>query len=96
MIDTYSEEGNKSLSVDSANFGPVLARHGAAAGDTSNERLKVCYICKANGFPHEAIEFRKINNGRIRNDGSFEYQKYEVLNYFTGRKHEHRQMEDAI
>jgi hypothetical protein len=67
--------------------------HGAAVGDKNNENLTTCWTCKKNGFPHEAIDFRKISSGRTRNDGTFEYQKYELLNYFTGRKHEHRQQQ---
>lgn len=62
----------------------------AAAGDRNNEGIRFCYTCKANGFPHEAIDFRKVNAGRIKNDESYEFQRYELLNYFSGGKHEHR------
>ncbi len=68
----------------------MIKPHIAAAGDRSNENVVKCKICKSNGFPHEAIDFRKVNSGRIKNDGSYEFERYEVLNYFNGSKHEHR------
>lgn len=62
----------------------------AVAGDRPNERVIFCNRCKANGFAHEAIDFRKVSSGRIKNDGSYEFERYEVLNYFSGGKHEHK------
>ncbi|MGC2428733.1 MAG: hypothetical protein WA421_16990 [Nitrososphaeraceae archaeon] len=62
----------------------------AGAGDRPNDKVVNCKICKSNGYPHEPIDFRKVNSGRIKNDGSYEFQRYEVLNYFSGGKHEHK------
>lgn len=62
----------------------------ARAGDKPNENVVKCRICKSNGFPHEAIDFRKVNSGRIKNDGSYEFERYEVLDYFNGNPHIHR------
>ncbi len=93
MINNYSEEGKNKLSVDSTNFGPVrLARQGGGAGDPSNDRITTCNICRNNGFPHEAIEFEKVN-GRVLSDGTHEVASWKLRDYFTGRKHEHRQKE---
>jgi hypothetical protein len=104
MINYHSSEGNNKRSPDSGNpihiipidYTGEVIEHGAAAGDTNNESLKVCYICKARGFPHEAIEFRVINSGRTKTDGTFEHQRYELTNYFTGRKHEHKTPRSSI
>ena len=67
----------------------------AGAGDRSNEQVKFCHTSKNNGFPHEVIDFRKINSGRIKNDGSYEFQWYDVLNYLNGSKDEHRRSSAA-
>ena len=69
----------------------MMKLHTVAAGDRPNERVIFCNKCKANGFAHEAIDFRKVNAGRIKNDGSYEFERYEVLNYFDGKPHIHHQ-----
>jgi hypothetical protein len=61
----------------------------AATGDISNDRIKTCYICKNNGWPHEAITFEKIL-GRVLSDGSNEIRGWTIRDYFTGQIHRHR------
>ena len=73
----------------------MMKLHTARAGDRPNERVIFCNKCRNNGFPHEAIDFRKVNSGRIKNDGSYEFQRFEILNYFNGSKHEHRRSSAA-
>jgi hypothetical protein len=36
-------------------YDKVIVLKNAAAGDVSNDRIKTCYICKNNGWPHEAL-----------------------------------------
>lgn len=61
----------------------------AAAGDISNDKIKRCYICRNNGWPHEPITFEKIL-GRVLSDGSNETRGWIVRDYFTGQIHHHR------
>jgi hypothetical protein len=66
-----------------------IISHIAAAGDKDNDKVRHCYTCKKNGYPHEAIEFVKIQ-GRILNDGTNEVGGWKLKDYFTGRPHQHK------
>ncbi len=63
----------------------------AAAGDLPNEKVNFCRKCKANGYPHEAISFRTIGDGRLKTDGSREFKTFQIVNYDNDSPHEHRQ-----
>jgi hypothetical protein len=63
----------------------------AAVGQVPNDKIKFCRTCKARGHPHEAISFRKINDGRLKGDGDeYEFSTYQILNYSNDEPHEHR------
>lgn len=65
--------------------------HDAATGDLPNEKVNFCRKCKANGYPHEAISFRMIGDGRLKTDGSCEFKTFQIVNYANDSPHEHRQ-----
>ncbi|MGA7899607.1 MAG: hypothetical protein WA395_05645 [Nitrososphaeraceae archaeon] len=67
----------------------VIAVKSAAAGDLANEKVKICRICKDNGWPHEAITFERVL-GRVLSDGHNETKGWIVRDYFTGQIHLHR------
>jgi len=61
-----------------------------AVGQTPNDQVKFCRICKARGWPHEAISFRKINGGRLKGEDQREFTTYQILNYADDSPHECR------
>lgn len=67
----------------------VFLTKNAAGGDVSNDKIKICYICKDNGWPHEAIAFERVL-GRVLSDGHNETRGWIVRDYFTGQIHRHR------
>jgi hypothetical protein len=67
----------------------IIAVKNAAAGDLPNEKIKICYICKNNGWSHEAITFERVL-GRVLSDGHNETKGWIVRDYFTGQIHRHR------
>ncbi len=69
----------------------IIAVKSAAAGDLPNEKVNFCRKCKANGYPHEAISFRTIGDGRLKTDGSREFKTFQIVNYDNDSPHEHRQ-----
>jgi hypothetical protein len=62
----------------------------AAVGQVPNEKIKFCRTCKARGYPHEAISFRKIDYGRLKGENEREFTTYQILNYSNDEPHEHR------
>jgi hypothetical protein len=48
-----------------------LKLYAAASGDLPNDQVKTCYVCKRNGYPHEAISLEKII-GRTLSNGTNE------------------------
>jgi hypothetical protein len=67
----------------------VFSPKNAAAGDTPNEKIKRCYVCKNSGWPHEAIAFERVL-GRVLSDGNNETKGWIIRDYFTGQIHRHR------
>jgi len=67
----------------------IIAVKNAAVGDLPNEKIKFCYICKNNGWPHEAITFERVL-GKELSDGHNETTGWIVRDYFSGQVHSHR------
>jgi hypothetical protein len=63
--------------------------YAAAAGDLPNHQVKTCYVCKRNGYPHEAISLEKII-GRTLSNGTNEVVGWKLNDYFSGRLHQHK------
>lgn len=67
----------------------IIAVKSAPVGDLPNEKIKTCYICKDNGWPHEAIAFERVL-GRVLSDGRNETKGWIIRDYFTDQIHHHR------
>jgi hypothetical protein len=94
MLNLVSEN-TKEFPVQKSSFAAHAVKHrhfilNGASGDLHNDEVRFCYTCRNRGWPHEAIEFEKIN-GRLRNDGSYEALGWRLRNYFDGREHQHKQ-----
>ena len=79
---------NVNVSASSHKYENLLDKK-LAGGDLSNDKIKICYICKDNGWPHEAIAFERVL-GRVLSDGRNETKGWIVRDYFTGQIHHHR------
>jgi hypothetical protein len=88
-MDSIEDRTNNVSVLDSQHKTKVIGVKSAAAGDVSNDRIKTCYICKNNGWPHEAIAFERVL-GRVLSDGYNETRGWIVRDYFTGQVHCHR------
>ena|SRR5690348_12190962 len=81
----YSKHNFKSFDISSSEAVVVCG-----PGGISNERIKLCRICAANGYPHEPIIFHKIP-GKVLSNGLVEIARFEVYDYFRPyQKHEHK------
>ena len=77
-----------------------------ASGDLSNDRLKNCKICAANGFPHEPITWQTNRtmkkwipysdcNNLVTGTNVYEV-KYVPHDYFTGSVHRHKSKQKRL
>src|SRR5215212_8122183 len=64
----------------------------AAAGGKNNNDITTCRVCASNGWPHEPIDFGKVN-GKIRGYGTYEAAYWKLKDYYAGEPHEHKPKE---